>query len=307
MPMVAISPHPRYGGEPFDKEVEFEPNIEREIVSEDLVWLFGSMEMVSPSLVASVNGQNVKCTGLVDFSMGYEDRSCSVAAWVTLDLQDRLMSMNDVEEHHAVEVARDNPNHDVGNAVEVTIKDPKRYAGLDATEYIPAGLLPPFHLGWWREVVYVSAKLRPQIYYHDPERKKFRSRKAIAQHFQDKPQNHLSEWSFDWRREPLGLNNQHYEVACEAKQQKARLPGVFHSRPGDIGEESWGILEPAEDYNANSTDFHKEQATYAKAKKVKEGQHTIGHTIWQTRGATSSWSTSDDEPVAVTVKEVRHF
>ena len=207
------------------------------------------------------------------------------------------MSMKDGEEQHATEVARDDPNHDVGDAVEVTINDPEKYAGL----------LPPFHLGWWREVVYGSAKTRPQIYYYDPERKKFRSRKAIAQHFQDNPQNHLSEWSFDWWREPLGLNNQHYEVVREAKQQKTRLPGVFHSRPGDIGEESWGILESAEDYNANSMDFNKEQATYAKAKKVKEGQHVVGHTIWQTRGATSSWSTSDDEPVAVTVKGSKTF
>jgi hypothetical protein len=91
MPVVAIFPHPRYGGEPFEKEVEFEPDIERAMVSEDLIGLFGSMEMVSPSLAASVNGQNVKCTGLVDFSMGYVDRSCSVAAWVTPDLQDSIV------------------------------------------------------------------------------------------------------------------------------------------------------------------------------------------------------------------------
>ena len=90
-------------------------------------------------------------------------------------------------------------------------------------------------------------------------------RRAITQHFQENPHDHLSEWSFDWRREPLGLNNQHYEVVHEAKQQRAtprRLPGVFHSQPGDIGEESWGILESSEDYNANSMDFPTEQAVY---------------------------------------------
>jgi hypothetical protein len=135
-------------------------------------------------------------------------------------------------------------------------------------------------------------------------------RRAITQHFQENPHDHLSEWSFDWRREPLGLNNQHYEVVREAKQQRAtprRLPGVFHSQPGDIGEGSWGILESTEDYNANSMDFHQEQTVYTKAKKAKEGQRVIGHTVWQTRGAAPSWPTSDDEPVAVTVKGSRSF
>ena len=105
-------------------------------------------------------------------------------------------------------------------------------------------------------------------------------RRAITQHFQENPHDHLSEWSFDWWREPLGLNNQYYEVVCEAKQQRA---------------------------NANSMDFNKEQAAYTKAKKAKEGQRVIGHTVWQTRGAAPSWPTSDDEPVAVTVKGSRSF
>ena len=94
MPVVAISPHSRYGGEPFEREVEFEPDIERAMVLEDLVGLFGSMEMVSPSPVASVNGQKMKFTGLVDFSVVYVDRSCNVAAWVTPDLQDSMVTID---------------------------------------------------------------------------------------------------------------------------------------------------------------------------------------------------------------------
>ena len=154
MPVVAISPHPRYGGEPFEREAEFEPDIERAMVSEDLVGLFGSVEMVSPSPVASVNGQRMKCTGLVDFSVVYVDRSCSVAAWVTPDPQDSiiigsqtmldlgLVGMKDGEdaplEQH---VARDDPNHD---AVGGTINNPERYVGQDSNKYIPAGFLPLF-------------------------------------------------------------------------------------------------------------------------------------------------------------------
>ena len=116
------------------------------------------MEMVSPSPVASVNGQKMKFTGLVDFSVVYVDRSCNVAAWVTPDLQDSmvigsqtmldlgLVGMKDSEdaplEQHVADAARDDPNHD---AVGDTINDPERYAGQDANKYIPAGFLPPFH------------------------------------------------------------------------------------------------------------------------------------------------------------------
>ena len=41
--------------------------------------------------VASVNSQDVRCTGLVDFSMEYVDRTCSVVAWVTPALQDSIV------------------------------------------------------------------------------------------------------------------------------------------------------------------------------------------------------------------------
>jgi hypothetical protein len=90
---------------------------------------------------------------------------------------------------------------------------------------------------------------------------------------------------------------------------------IFYVHPGDIRLESWGTLEPAEapveDHNANfhgkSMDFHKEPSMYTKAKKVKEGQHTVRHTVWQTRGPASSQSGSDGEPVAVTKVGTREF
>lgn len=72
-------------------EVEFDSGVKRAMVSADLVWLFGSMETASPSPVASVNSQDVRCTGLVDFSMEYVDRTCSVVAWVTPALQDSIV------------------------------------------------------------------------------------------------------------------------------------------------------------------------------------------------------------------------
>ena len=104
----------------------------------------------------------------------------------------------------------------------------------------------------------------------------------------------MSETSFDWRRQPLRLNNQYYELVCVSKQQRTcLLSDAFHSRHGDIA--FWGTLDlaeaQAEDYNLNSTDFCKERATYVKVNKTKEGH---------AQDSVSSWSTSDDEPVAVT-------
>ena len=97
-----------------------------------------------------------------------------------------------------------------------------------------------------------------------------------------------------------------------AKPQKSpRRPIVSHVHPGDIRPEWRGTPEPAEDpaedYNANSMDFRKERSRYTKAKKVKEGQHTVGHTVWQTWGPASSQSDSDTEPVAVTVFGTKEF
>ena len=91
MTRVVIYPHPRYGGAPFSKKVEFNSGVKRTMVSADLVWLFRSMEMVSPSPVASVSGQDKRCTGLVDFSMEYADRTCSLAKWVNPVLQNSIV------------------------------------------------------------------------------------------------------------------------------------------------------------------------------------------------------------------------
>ena len=86
-------------------------------------------------------------------------------------------------------------------------------------------------------------------------------------------------------------------------------------QPGDVRPESWGILEQAEDpvedhyanFHGKSMDFRKERSTYTKAKKVKEGQHTVRHTVWQTWGPASSQSGSEDEPGAVTEFGTREF
>ena len=149
---------------------------------------------------------------------------------------------------------------------EITLNDPDRFPGQDATEEIAAGWLTPFYEGWTREVVYRRA--RPnicEIYYWSPDRVKLRSRGTAEDYFTANPPNnpHLSPMQLCWTRKPLGLNNLCYEMVRRAKTQGTHLPppqplNVFHEHPGDISAESWGFLKPMEpegDLNANTKDL----------------------------------------------------
>ena len=46
---------------------------------------------------------------------------------------------------------------------------------------------------------------------------------------------------------------------------------VYHVQPGDIQEDSWGIVEKSEDVNANTRDFEAERKAYEHAKRLREG------------------------------------
>ena len=64
------------------------------MVSEDLEGFLGDVEfVVQPGLVDLENedGQELPCTGLVDFMVEFAGRSCSVAAWVSPALQNTIL------------------------------------------------------------------------------------------------------------------------------------------------------------------------------------------------------------------------
>jgi hypothetical protein len=89
--MVRINPRPLYGGTPFDRAVTFDTGADRAMVSQDLVYLFSTMETVSPSPVVTFNGQDLICTGLVEFSVEFAGSSCSVTTWVSPALRDTII------------------------------------------------------------------------------------------------------------------------------------------------------------------------------------------------------------------------
>ena len=89
--MVRINPRPLYWGTPFDREVTFDTGADRAMISQDLVKLFSTMETVSPSPVVTFNGQDLICTGLVEFSVEFAGSSCSVTTWVSPALRDTII------------------------------------------------------------------------------------------------------------------------------------------------------------------------------------------------------------------------
>ena len=205
--MVRINPRPLYGGTPFDRAVTFDTGADRAMVSQDLVYLFSTMETVSPSPVVTFNGQDLICTGLVEFSLEFAGSSCGVTAWVSPALRDTIilgyltmLGLGFLRTPRAMrtrnEPARE-PVEETYPGMGVTVNDPTRFAGEDATEDIPAGLMSPFHLGWKRVVVFRQAQPHKcEVYYITPKGKRIHSKKDIDQYFRVAPNNHLSSLNF---------------------------------------------------------------------------------------------------------------
>ena len=248
--VVRIKPHPSYGGIPFDKEVKFDTGAIRAMVSEDLIYLFGTMEEAVPLPMVYVSGQELRCTGLVEFFAEFAGSSCNVSAWVSPSLQGEiifgyqtLMDLGFMRTNHAA-------TEETYPGAEFTVDNTTRIPGAKATEEIPPVLMPLFQSGWIREVAYRQANQNKcEIYYIPPGRGgKKRSRKDINKYFENVPNESLSSLNFSFTKRPLGLNNQQYEIVRLAKQQGVNPPppsgygvpeddsivGVFHDTPGDI-------------------------------------------------------------------------
>ena len=50
---------------------------------------------------------------------------------------------------------------------------------------------------------------------------------------------------------------------------------VYHEQPGDIQEDSWGIVEKSEDVNANTRDFEAERKAYQPPRGYERDMNTM--------------------------------
>jgi hypothetical protein len=97
-----LIPRQEFGRRPFDRQVLINTQFGRTIISEDMEYLLGTMEVVTapgPVDLRDANGQEMSCTGIISFSMkflmpngtDFEDNSCQVTAWVSPMLPDNII------------------------------------------------------------------------------------------------------------------------------------------------------------------------------------------------------------------------
>jgi hypothetical protein len=89
-----FNPRPMSGRQSFDRDIKIDNGYKRTMVSEDLEGLLGVMEIISPPGpigLEDANGQELPCTGLVDFTVEFAGRSCNVTAWVTPALRNTII------------------------------------------------------------------------------------------------------------------------------------------------------------------------------------------------------------------------
>jgi hypothetical protein len=171
-----------------------------------------------------------------------------------------------------------------------------RFAGKSAPGGVAKNLMLSFHMGWVREVVSRYAQPnKAKIYYISPDKgTKLRSSKDAVRYFLNYPHDNLSAENFSWKQKALGLNDPLIARVQTAKPQSPRGRGVplmnlqppifdddsspafdvnevYHVHPGDIQEDSWGIVKTSEDVNANTRDFEAEQKAFEHAKSLREG------------------------------------
>ena len=83
---LRFTPRLASGKQSFDREIRIDTKYRRTMVLEDLEGLFGAMEVVGhpgPIGLEDFNGQQLPCTGLIDFTVEFAGKMCNVTAWVT--------------------------------------------------------------------------------------------------------------------------------------------------------------------------------------------------------------------------------
>ena len=116
------------------------------------------MEIVNPLGpigLEDTNGWEIPCSGLVEFSVELAEKSCNVTAWVSPALRDTIiigsttladLGFSGIEDIPGGVIYTDEADAKATPPWEISINNPDRYPGQDATEEIEEG--------WTREVVY---------------------------------------------------------------------------------------------------------------------------------------------------------
>ena len=154
---TSIYPHPLHRGELFERDVWLDIGATRSLASKDLGELCGTVDETNPSLlVAGANGQVVRCTGMVMFTIDFEGNSTVVSAWVSLLIQGEvlfdyqtlidlgLVQASPPSENPAVAKFFPEPEPD---SKDVENNDPGKLPGDGANDGIPSEFLTPFHYG----------------------------------------------------------------------------------------------------------------------------------------------------------------
>jgi hypothetical protein len=164
MPTVfRFTPRPASGRQSFDRDTRIDTRYKRTMVSEDLEGLLGAMQVVSPPGpigLEDANGRKLPCPGLVDFTVEFAGRMCDVTAWVNPALRNTIIvgstTLTDLGFSGVGDIpegmyCKDEDNVESVPPEEITLNNPDRFPGEDATEEIEAGWLTPFYEGWRRE------------------------------------------------------------------------------------------------------------------------------------------------------------
>jgi hypothetical protein len=72
--VAQLIPRQEFGRQPFDRKVSIDTQFRRTIISEDMEYLLGTMEVVTapgPVDLRDANGQEMSYTGVISFSMKF--------------------------------------------------------------------------------------------------------------------------------------------------------------------------------------------------------------------------------------------
>ena len=245
--VARVIPRQEFGRRPFDRKVLINTQFGRTIISEDMEYLLGTMEVVTapgPVDLRDANGQEMSCTGIISFSMkflmpngtDFEDNSCQVTAWVSPMLRDNIivgsMTLADLGYPGVEDIPAGVVFHMDPQPWDAPINDPFRPPGEDAEVAIAEDWLVPFTENWKRAVVYRHNNPKMcDIYYTAPDGAKLRSHNEALKYFVNNPDSSILPSKLCWLRKPIGLNNLFYETIRQAKKRETKPPPLPNSDP----------------------------------------------------------------------------
>ena len=267
--MATIIPRHSTGLEPFKCNVRFDMKRTKSLLSESIQHTFGEMVYITypgPIAVADPNGEPLHFMGEVSFRIVIEGESTIMSAWVTNDIEPRLLILGkDIPEDLGL-LLYDIPDTSSpsGHAEDMaTIKDPRGSAPMtrSAKHRVPAhkisylnghpsdAFLIPFQHGFHREVVRSTNGRTLTIYYHTEDGVQLRTKKEVGPHI--KHLQGITKNDFNFLGVILPLDdptNKYQSVRTAYDTSRRSLPQITHQESYQTTDDSAHSAEEAREY-----------------------------------------------------------